>query len=67
LARRQHGVVSRGQLAEIGLHRGAIELRIARGRLHAVHSRVYAVGHTCLTDQGQWMAAVLAGGAGAAL
>src|SRR6185503_17133411 len=39
----------------------------ARGRLHAVHSRVYAVGHTCLTDQGQWMAAVLAGGPGAAL
>jgi predicted transcriptional regulator of viral defense system len=67
LARRQHGVVSRAQLAEIGLHRGAIELRVARGRLHAVHSRVYAVGHTCLTDQGRWMAAVLAGGAGAAL
>jgi predicted transcriptional regulator of viral defense system len=67
LARRQHGVVSRAQLAEVGLGRGAIELRVTRGRLHAVHSRVYAVGHTVLTDKGRWMAGVLAGGPGAAL
>ena len=39
LAARQHGVVARAQLAGIGLGRGAIELRVARGRLHRVHPR----------------------------
>ena len=67
LARRQHGVVARSQLAGIGLGRGAISLRIARGRLHEVHRGVYAVGHLILTDEGRWMAAVLAGGPGAVL
>lgn len=47
--------------------RGAINLRIARGRLHVLHRGVYAVGHRVLTDEGRWMAAVLAGGPGAVL
>ena len=66
IAQRQHGVVSRSQLVAIGLGRGAIELRLANGRLHAVHPRVYAVGHTALTYAGHCMAGVLAGGPGAA-
>src|SRR5688572_18669760 len=67
LALRQHGVVARAQLAGVGMGRGAINLRIARGRLHVLHRGVYAVGHRVLTDEGRWMAAVLAGGPGAVL
>lgn len=67
LARRQHGVVGRAQLDEIGLGRGAIDLRVARRRLHVLYRGVYAVGHLVLTDEGRWMAAVLAGGRRAVL
>jgi predicted transcriptional regulator of viral defense system len=67
LAARQHGVVERGQLAALGLGRGAIAHRIAAGRLHRIHRGVYAVGHPILTANGHRMAAVLACGPGAAL
>jgi hypothetical protein len=67
LASRQHGVVARAQLSEIGLGRGAIDQRVARGHLHVVYPSVYAVGHTSLTNAGRSMAAVLAGGPGAVL
>src|SRR4051812_6421864 len=67
LAERQHGVVSRSQLTELGLGRGAINRRIQRRRLHVVHRGVHAVGHRRLTMRGRWMAAVLAAGPGAVL
>jgi uncharacterized protein DUF559 len=67
LARRQHGVVSHSQLVELGLGEKAIQYRLAVGRLHRVHVRVYAVGHPKLTQHGGWMAAVLACGPGALL
>lgn len=67
LARRQHGVLSRQQLAGLGLATGAINLRIDNGRLHLLHRGVYAVGHALLTDKGRWMAAALAAGDRAAL
>jgi very-short-patch-repair endonuclease/predicted transcriptional regulator of viral defense system len=60
LARRQHGVVTREQLLDLGLGRRAIGHRRERLRLHVVHRGVYAVGHTVLTREGRWMAAVLA-------
>src|SRR4051812_25322485 len=67
LSRRQHGVVSRAQLPALGLGRRAIDNRVECGRLHVIHSGVYAVGHPLPSQRGLWMAAALAGGAGAVL
>ena len=67
LATRQHGVVARRQLVRLELSDDAIAHRLATGRLHRVHSGVYAVGHRALSPSGGWMAAVLAGGEGAVL
>jgi Transcriptional regulator, AbiEi antitoxin/AbiEi antitoxin C-terminal domain len=67
LASRQHGVVTRAQLRELGSSDDAIEYRLRRGRLHAVHRGVYAVGRPQLTRLGALNAAVLASGPGAAL
>jgi hypothetical protein len=62
IAARQHGVIARIQLIRLGLGRGAIELRVRRGRLHVIHRGVYAVGYARLSVHGRWMAAVLASG-----
>lgn len=67
LARRQHGVVERGQLVTLGLGPDAIDRRVRAGRLHRIHRGVYAVGHLSLTRNAHFMAAVLACGEGAAL
>ena len=62
LAAGQHGVVSRAQLLGLGFGAGAIEHRVASGRLQPLHPGVYAVGHRALRRHATWMAAVLAGG-----
>jgi hypothetical protein len=67
LAGRQHGVVGRWQLLDLGIGRRAIEVRLGVGRFHLLHRGVYAVGHSKLTVEGRWMAAVLACGIGAVL
>jgi hypothetical protein len=67
LAARQHGVVSRAQLAELGVGRGALERRLAADRLHRVHAGVYLVGHRARAPLAFEMAAVLACGAGAVI
>ncbi len=41
--------------------------RVQSGRLHRIHRGVFAVGHKRLTNEGIWLAAVLACGDGAAL
>jgi hypothetical protein len=67
LASRQHGVVARRQLEQLGLERGAIQHRLADGRLHRIHVGGYAVGHGAISPYGRWMAAVLACGPRAVL
>jgi hypothetical protein len=67
LADRQHGVVSRPQLLELGIGRGAILHRLELRRLRPVHRGVYAVGRGGLSRSGFWMAAVLACGPCASL
>lgn len=67
LARSQHEVITHGQLEGFGYSDDAIKHRIRRGRLHRVYRGVYAVGHPNLTQEGKWMAAVLACGECAAL
>ena len=67
LADRQHGVVARRQLLELGMGRRAIARRLESMRLRPVHRGVYAVGHRELSQVGWWMAAVLACGPGAVL
>jgi very-short-patch-repair endonuclease len=67
LARRQHGVVSRAQLTELGIGDDAIDYRLGTGRLHSVFRCVYAVGHEALPPRGRDMAAVLTCGPNAVL
>lgn len=67
LAERQHGVVGRGQLLELGFGEGAIEARVGMRRLVGLHGGVYAVGQGRVDRRGRWWAGVLAYGGGAML
>jgi very-short-patch-repair endonuclease len=67
LAKRQYGVVARGQLLNLGFSRKAIVGRLQRGLLHEVLLGVYVVGARRIGRKGRWMAAVLAGGKGVVL
>jgi very-short-patch-repair endonuclease len=67
LVERQHGVVSRRQLLELGFTATSIEHRLATGRLHRVRRGVYAAGRRELGLEGRWMAAILACGPDAVL
>jgi Transcriptional regulator, AbiEi antitoxin/Protein of unknown function (DUF559) len=62
LAGKQHGLVTRRDLLELGFSADAIRHRIAKGRLHPIMRGVYAVGWPRLTRERRWMAAVLACG-----
>jgi predicted transcriptional regulator of viral defense system len=67
LAARQHGIVSLAQLEAVGLGRSGVRDRVAAGRLHRIHRGVYSVGHSLLSAEGRWMAAVLSYGERAVL
>ncbi len=67
LAAARDGVVSIAQLAQCGLDRDAIGVRVRRGVLHRIHRGVYAVGHPGISLRGRFRAAVLAGRRGTAL
>lgn len=55
-------MVSVWQLNAVGLGRNAVTIRVAAGRLHRLHQGIYAVGHSALSNEARWMAAVLACG-----
>ena len=54
-------------LLDARLSHSAISRRVARGNLHRKYPGVYAIGHTALSQEGEWLAGVFAGGEGAAL
>ena len=63
----QYGVVTVADLRAAGLSSSAVSKRVKRGALHPVHHGVYAYAHPALSQEGRWLAAVFAGGAGAVL
>ncbi len=67
LATKQHGVVARRQMLELGFGDEAIKLRLDAGRLYSLHLEVYAVGHMRPSRSSRWLAAVLAYGDAALL
>jgi very-short-patch-repair endonuclease len=67
IAARQHGVVTTRQLAASGVDKPAVVRRVRSGRLHRLHRGVYAVGHARLSNEGRWMAAIVACGEAAVL
>ena len=67
IAAKQHGVIARRQLLDLGLSYQAIQHRIERGRLHQVERGVYAVGRPELSRLGAWMTATLSAGPEAVL
>jgi hypothetical protein len=60
-------VICRRQALALGLSRHDVSGRVERGVWHVIHRGVYGVGHTALTREGRWMAAVLASGSAAVL
>jgi hypothetical protein len=67
IAARQHGIITFQQLLSVRLTPNAIARRVTAGRLHRLYRGVYAVGHTDLSREGRWLAAVGACGEGAVL
>lgn len=67
MAKCQHGVATRAQLASVGVSPGAIDHRLRAGRLQAIHPGVYAVGIGAATPEARALAAVLACGDGTVL
>lgn len=61
-ATEQHGVLSTGELRDLGLSHDAIRDRERGGRLHRIHRGVYAIGHRFLTLEARFLAAVKACG-----
>jgi very-short-patch-repair endonuclease len=59
LIRRQHGVVARSQLLDLGFSSDAIAHRLRIGRLHSLWRGVYAVGRPDVSQRGRLMGAVL--------
>lgn len=67
LAASQYGVVTAAQLRAAGLSASTVRKWVLRGALHRLHHGVFAYGHPAVSQEGRWLAAVYAGGEGAAL
>jgi predicted transcriptional regulator of viral defense system len=67
LAERQHGVISRRQLLELGLSEREVTVRATSGSLHHLFRGTFAVGHRVIGRHGRMLAAVLASGSNAVL
>lgn len=67
VARRQHGLVTREQLLAAAIHSSTIQRWLAKDLLHRVHPGVYRLGHRAASTEATYLAAVLAGGDGAAM
>lgn len=67
VAWRQHGVVARRQLLELGAGSSTIGRWVRSGHLHPLLRGVYAVGHRRISAEARWLAAVLACPPGSAL
>lgn len=67
LAARQRGLITYEQLRALGFSDAAIAWRLAQGRLHRIHRGVYVVGRRELSQEGVFLAAVLALGDDAVL
>jgi very-short-patch-repair endonuclease len=62
LVTRQHGVIGRQQLRDLGLSDTMVARWLDAGRLHRLHRQVFAVGHTALSIEGRLHAALLYAG-----
>ena len=60
-------MITTAQLVRAGLGYSGISRRAANGRLHRRYKGVYAVGQPRLSQEGEWMAAILACGPGSYL
>ena len=63
-AARQHGLVTKAQLTELGAGRGLIRSHVATGRLERLRTGVYRVGGAPMSREQAVMAAVLEAGPG---
>lgn len=59
LGSRRSGIVGHSQLLDMGMSRGAIRRRIARGSLHRVFPGAYAVGVPPSNGRALWIAALI--------
>ena len=66
-AAERHNLVTTEDLAACGIHGSAVQRRVRNGRLHRKYKGVFAVGSPRLTQEGNWLAAVLASGPEAVL
>lgn len=64
IADRQHGVISRRQLRDLGISDGTIGRAVRAGSLHPQFRGTFAVGRAGIDERGRMLSAVFACGAG---
>ncbi len=67
VASRQRGLLRTRDLRALGLDSSAVRKRVLRGILHPRYPGVYTLGSTALSREGEFLAAVYAGGDGSTL